>query len=256
MSDLILDRISFWYRDSEPPVVYECNFRVPDRQFAAIVGESGGGKSTILRLACGLIQHQMNGLADRPGRMEGRVRFGDSEIREPRPEFAYVPQDFQAALIPSMTAHQNVLLAAGSDWRRREGRCARLLEATGIGDVAHLYPRQLSGGQRQRVAICRALLTEPKMLFMDEPFANLDPTLKPEMSSLLKSLRDDEQLRSLLLVTHDIENAADLADLVIGVRRGRFIPSASRSRSPNPALPEYMTWNRPDKEEIVEWIGN
>jgi len=118
-----------------------------------------------------------------------------------------------------------------------------LIRETGIVDAALLNIRQLSGGQQQRVAICRALVTKPRLLFMDEPFANLDPTLKPTMDELLFRLRRRYNL-SVLMVTHDIEGAVRIADEVVGVK-----PGYSR--------PFYMSWRRGVKhEEVGAWMAS
>src|SRR5262249_31537595 len=103
-----------------------------------------------------------------------------------------------------------------------------LMSTSGIAEAAHMNILRLSGGQQQRVAICRALIKKPKILFMDEPFANLDPTLKPGIGELLRKLRQEYNL-SLMIVTHDIEGALTLADRILGIK-SRY------------STPEYRQW--------------
>lgn len=241
--------LSFWYNMSEPPIVYKCDFDIRDGEFMAIVGESGGGKTTLLRLVCGLLQLQQVEHPESGIEIEGKINFNGMEIQEPCHEFGYVPQNFQLGLIPAFSARSNILLsvrAEGITTKQRE-HADELLACSGISDVAHLNVRLLSGGQQQRVAICRTLITNPKVLFMDEPFANLDSVSKLEMSNLLKNLRERYNL-SLLLVTHDIEAALWLANKVLGVKR-RY------------GIPEYKSFYANGKnkieqrKEIEDWIG-
>lgn len=216
----------------------------------AIVGESGGGKSTLLRLSNGLLQQRSNALTNKC-RLEGSVSFREQILAAPHEEFGYVPQNFAAGLYPAGTAKENVLMAVSEDGiSPAEMRLTdKLLDVSGLSDVAHLNVRRLSGGQQQRVAICRALVKQPAVLFMDEPFANLDSTLRPEMAGLLKSLRDTENL-AVLCVTHDIEGAISLSDIVVGVKSSYGCPA-------------YETWNvhragpPPSlRAEIEKWIDH
>jgi ABC-type nitrate/sulfonate/bicarbonate transport system ATPase subunit len=225
MNLLDVNHLSFWYSISEPPVIYDCSFSLQPGEFLAIVGRSGCGKSTLLRLCCGLVQAELAQTPEGKDRLKGEVIFNDSKdnkqyrLEKPHPDFAYVAQNFQVGLLPSLTARKNVELAVkegGVD--KDETALARaLLEEFEIADSASVKVPRLSGGQQQRVAICRALVKKPKLLFMDEPFANLDPTLTPTITDLLLRCRKHEGF-SLLLVTHDISNALDLADRVLAIR--------------------------------------
>ncbi|HEV7238601.1 MAG TPA: ATP-binding cassette domain-containing protein [Thermoanaerobaculia bacterium] len=242
---LRLEHASFWYDVSQPPVVFDCNMSVDASQFVAIVGQSGSGKSTLLRLSCGLLQSDLRAYPNDAARFGGKVRFDGQEVDGPTSRLGYVPQSFQAGMMPSRTARDNILLAVKEDGiSELERRTAEeLIRQTGIADAARLNIRQLSGGQQQRVAICRALITRPKLLFMDEPFANLDPTLKPGMNHLLQSLRAEYGL-AVLMVTHDVYGAASLADVIIGVKPGYGRPS-------------YSTWLRGSgPADIEDWMAS
>ncbi len=248
MSLLEVRELCFWYRISEPPIVYDCSFALQPNEFLAVVGQSGCGKSTLLRLCCGLIQAE---LAENPqvGHvLEGEVAVDGKTVARPLPEFAYVAQNFQVGLLPSLTAEQNVLLAVEEEGISPEEsrRAGELLEGFKIADKAKFNVRLLSGGEQQRVAICRALVKQPKLLFMDEPFANLDPTLKPDIAQLLSGLRRMQaQSLALLLVTHDISHALALADRLVALRTGY-------------GKPEHMTFEKGSVtvEDIVSWIGH
>jgi len=244
------ESLSFWYNISEPPIVYECSLALEEEQFLAIVGESGCGKTTLLRLLCGLTQAR---LKNYPGifQLEGEVRFQDELVKGPDPRFGYVPQSFTTGLLPSRTALSNILVAVWEDGISLEERTEadRLMETTGITDVADLNIRKLSGGQQQRVAICRSLITHPSIIFMDEPFANLDPTLKPEMSQILNTLRSERQL-ALVIVTHDIEGAIGLADRILCLKPTFGTPLLRE-------WPVNETSHMPTlRQEIEAWMAN
>lgn len=246
MGELLrLENASFWYDVSQPPVVFDCNMRVAEAQFVAIVGQSGSGKSTLLRLSCGLLQSDLRAYPNDAARFAGRVCFDGRDVDGPTSRLGYVPQSFQTGMMPSKTARDNILLAVKEDGISDVERqtAEELIRQTGITDAARLNIRQLSGGQQQRVAICRALVTRPKLLFMDEPFANLDPTLKPGMNHLLQDLRAEYGL-AVLMVTHDVYGASSLADVIVGVKPGYGRPS-------------YSLWRRgTSPSEIEGWMAS
>lgn len=180
-------------------------------ELVTIVGPSGCGKSTLLRLIAGLI------LAD-----SGEITF---------PDWATVPQRamvFQdAALFPWMSVIDNVafgLETGGVALAERHQRAGILLQRMGLAGFAAHYPRELSGGMRQRAAIARALLTEPDILLLDEPFRALDAQTRLVMQADLLQLWTDRP-QTVLFVTHDIEEAILLGDrvLVMSERPGRIL---------------------------------
>lgn len=243
---LTVSHLSFWYSNSEPATVFECTFSVAPRNFVAIVGESGSGKTTLLRLACGILQAEIEETPERRYRIEGTVAFGSDVLKKPHHTFSYVPQNFEAGLLESLTGRDNILLSIRGQHILAENlqEADKLLGTAGIYDKAHRRVWQMSGGEKQRVAICRALLPQPQMLFMDEPFANLDSTLKPTLSDFLMKLRHECSLSSLLMVTHDIEHVIGLTDMIVGIRSTY-------------ALPQYVSWNKKpfDRREIETYIG-
>lgn len=199
------------------------DLRVDSGESVAVVGPSGSGKTTLLGLMAGL---------DRPTR--GEVRLGDTPLsaltEDARAEFravhvGFVFQTFH--LLASLTALENVevpLELAPRSKRRPVGevrrRAAGLLEQVGLGDRLHHYPAELSGGEQQRVAIARAFVTEPRILFADEPTGNLDRETGARIVDLLRGL-NDVRGTTMVLVTHD-EGIAGVADRVLRLADGEL----------------------------------
>ena len=172
--------------------------------FVSVLGPSGCGKSTLLRLAAGL---------DAPS--EGEMRRGGEPLDGPSRRVGIVFQEH--VLLPWLSVMDNVLLPAevhGIPRAEARARAARLLALTGLSAFADARPQALSGGMKQRAAFCRALLPDPEMLLLDEPFGALDALTREELSLELSRLWG-ELGRSALLITHDIEEAILLGDRVI-----------------------------------------
>jgi NitT/TauT family transport system ATP-binding protein len=191
----------------------DITLRVEPGEFVAIVGASGCGKSTLLRLVAGLVPVSL-----------GRVEVGGSLVAEPRADTAMV---FQApTLLPWADVLRNVtfpLRLMGKATRNTEDEARVLLAKAGLSGFETKLPRELSGGMQQRVAICRALLQQPQVLLMDEPFGALDALTREEMS--LELLRIwAETGAAVLFVTHSISEAVLLADrvVVMSPRPGRI----------------------------------
>ncbi|MGH7299743.1 MAG: ABC transporter ATP-binding protein [Candidatus Rokuibacteriota bacterium] len=176
-------------------------------ELAAIVGPSGCGKSTLLRIIAGL----------RPA-SRGRVEVDGREVLRPIPSVGMV---FQApVLLKWRTIESNVLLPAelsGLDPRAYRSRAGELLRLVGLGEFARRLPRELSGGMQQRASLCRALLLDPPLLLMDEPFGALDAMTRDEMN--LELLRvwgeGSRERKTIVFVTHSIPEAVFLADRVV-----------------------------------------
>jgi NitT/TauT family transport system ATP-binding protein len=179
----------------EVEVLKDLQLEVRHGEFVALVGPSGCGKTTLLNLASGWLQPQ-RGRVERPARM--RMVFQ------------------QDGLFPWRTVGENVRLGLRhvADDAERGRRAATLLALVGLSSFEEHYPHQLSGGMRQRVELVRALAGDTDLLLMDEPFSSLDYLTRLRMrAELARLLRD--QPRTVLLVTHDIEEAAQLADRVL-----------------------------------------
>ena len=192
----------------------EVSLAIERNEFVSIVGPSGCGKSTLLRLIAGLI-----------GASSGRVAIDGVAVDGPRRDIGVV---FQApTLLPWANVLENVLfplkilhrLAPESPDKARD-----LLRLVGLSDFERKMPSELSGGMQQRASICRALITDPDILLMDEPFGALDALTREEMS--LELLRIwQEQPKTIFFVTHSVPEAVLLADrvCVMTARPGRII---------------------------------
>lgn len=189
----------------------------------ALLGRSGSGKTTLLRTVNRMIE---------PTSGEVRVQGASVLSTDPIPlrrRIGYVIQE--TGLFPHCTVERNaamVLEIAGTPAADRQRRSHELLQAVGL-DPAHFaqrLPHQLSGGQRQRVGLARALAAEPSVLLMDEPFGALDPLTRAEMQDMLRGLlrkQAAERRMTVLLVTHDLDEALYLADRIVLLESGKLI---------------------------------
>jgi len=189
------------------PVLENVSLEIPDRQFVCIAGPSGCGKSTLLRVMMGLVP-PTSGTVFNQGRPLDGVNL----------RAAMVFQSF--ALLPWLTVQANVELGlkardlSEEDARRR---AAFYLDKVGLDGYEEAYPAELSGGMKQRAGLARALAVEPDVLFMDEPFAGLDPLTSANLREEVLTLWSDQDLpvRTVVMVTHVIEEAVLMADRVV-----------------------------------------
>ena len=194
----------------------------------ALIGSSGSGKSTLLR-CCNLLEDSQKGDI----RFQGEaVRWAGSgarrhpadraQVTRIRTNLSMVFQSFN--LWSHMTVLQNVMEAPLHVLKQEralvEARARALLDKVGIADKADVYPAQMSGGQQQRAAIARALCMEPQALLFDEPTSALDPELEQEVVRVIKALATEG--RTMLIVTHDMRLAADVASHVVFLHDGRI----------------------------------
>lgn len=190
---------------------------IKEGEFVAIMGPSGSGKSTLLH-QLGLLDMPTNGEIIIDG--EDVVNLSDNERTRFRLEkLGYVFQSYN--LIPELTALENVYItpmAKGQDSEKYKKRAKEILNKVGLGDRVNHYPSELSGGQQQRVSIARALVNEPKILFADEPTANLDSDSSEETVKLFRQL-NKEIGQTIVMVTHE-ESEGKKADRIIWVKDG------------------------------------
>jgi NitT/TauT family transport system ATP-binding protein len=210
-----VDRVSKTYRTGEGAVPSLCSisFTVADGEFLVVVGPSGCGKSTLLKLLAGLLLPT-----------EGEIRVGDRKVTKPHRDVGIVFQ--QPLLLPWRRVLANVMLPIEVKGLPREEyreRGLALLRMAGLEGFETKYPWQLSGGMQQRVSICRALIHDPKMLLMDEPFGALDALTREHMNVELAHIRQSTR-KTVLMITHSIPEAVFLADrvLVMTERPGRI----------------------------------
>jgi len=193
--------------------VADVSLDIRDKEFVTLVGPSGCGKSTILMMVSGLIL---------PG--GGSIEFNGATVQAPHPDVGLVFQN--AVLMPWRTVLQNVLLPIeilGRDMAAYRQEALALLARVGLEGFECARPRELSGGMQQRAALCRALIHNPRVLLMDEPFAALDALTREELGMELLRLWGEHQ-KTVLFVTHSIPEAVLLADRVVAMtpRPGRI----------------------------------
>jgi NitT/TauT family transport system ATP-binding protein len=237
-------------------VIAPTDLAVYPGQIIAVLGPSGAGKSTLLRI--------LTGLSNASG---GEVLWHGQPVRDESPNVSIVFQSF--ALFPWLTVLENVeapLEARGMSPIERHKRALRIIDAVGLDGFETAYPKELSGGMKQRVGVARALVVEPEVLFMDEPFSALDvltaETLRGELLELW--LEHKIPTRAIFIVTHNIEEAVVLADRIIVLGRNPahihadFSVTMSHPRDHKaPQFVElvdsiYRVLTRPDdKEEVI-----
>lgn len=207
---IALNSLSKSYRKASSQqllVLNDVNFELYTGEIVALLGKSGSGKSTLLRIIAGLT---------RP--TNGNITYRGNPVTKPVPGIAMVFQSF--ALMPWLTVLENVELGLEAQGIRRIERRRRAIEAIdtiGLDGFESAYPKELSGGMRQRVGFARALVINPDVLLMDEPFSALDVLTAENLKSDLLELWQEKKTNTncILLVTHNIEEAAMLADRIL-----------------------------------------
>lgn len=207
---LVVDNIkkSFKKQGSHELLVLDhVNLEVFPNEIVALLGKSGSGKSTLLRIIAGLIKPN-----------DGQVLFSNQPIIEPVSGMTMVFQHF--ALMPWLTVLENVELgleAQGVSKAERRRRALETIDIVGLDGFESAYPKELSGGMSQRVGLARALVIDPEVLLMDEPFSALDVLTAENLRSDLIDILHSEKTRikSVIIVTHNIEEAAYLADRIL-----------------------------------------
>ena len=218
-------------------VLQKLDLEIARGEFVAIVGRSGCGKSTLLRLLAGL---------DAPS--DGRILLDNQPLRGLNPNARVMFQD--SRLLPWRRVLDNVALGLT---RQGHAKGTWALEQVGLADRSAAWITQLSGGQRQRVALARALVSQPRLLLLDEPLGALDALTRLEMQQLIQTLWQEQQFTAIL-VTHDVEEAVYLADRVILLKDGNvdLDLQISLSRPRNPGSAEFAEL----KTRILERILN
>ncbi|MCU4676063.1 ABC transporter ATP-binding protein [Catenovulum sp. 2E275] len=212
-----LDKVSHYYMTDEGKPVQalkDVSFSIKKNEFVAVVGPSGCGKSTLLKLLSGLMQPT-----------HGSVNIFGTPVTEPRDEIGIVFQ--QPTLLPWLNVSNNVLFPIkhkrGRVTQQEKEQANSLIKMVGLEDFATRMPGELSGGMQQRVGIARALLLDPDILIMDEPFSALDALTREEMGFDLLRIWN-ESPKTVLFITHSISEAVLLADkvLIMSPRPGRL----------------------------------
>jgi len=224
---LVLDRLDFTLREGE---------------IVAILGKSGSGKSTFLRILAGLIPPS-----------EGRVDYRGKEVTAPVHGLSMVFQSF--ALFPWLTVLGNVELgleAQGVTAAERRRRAVDAIDVIGLDGFENAYPKELSGGMRQRVGFARALVVNPDILLLDEPFSQLDVLTAETLRNDLLDLWNESRIstKGIVMVSHNIEEAAEMADRIL-----IFSSDPGRISAEIPvSLPQPRTTESPPFRQIVDQV--
>ena len=265
--------VSHWFGDNK--VLFDLNLKVDVGQFVALVGPSGCGKSTLLRAILGTdlpqegeiltLQNGRLANADRPGRDRGIVYQ-------------------KYSLYPFLTALDNVALGLKLDqtttmfrwfnwsgWAKKQkefrDRAAVFLDKVGLGQAMHLYPSQMSGGMQQRVAIAQALIMEPEIILLDEPFGALDEATREELQEMLLQFYEENKEAmaegkkppyTLIIVTHELNEAIRVGDRLVGLSQYWDWKADGHQRSPGATVvydkpaPVFRSDERPDYEMFAD----
>ncbi|HEM5146651.1 TPA: ABC transporter ATP-binding protein [Streptococcus suis] len=222
------------------PILKNLTFDIQEEEFFVLIGPSGSGKTTTLKLINRLIE-QTEGEVFFQGK-----RLKDFDLRELRLETGYVLQ--QIALFPNMTVAENIALIPEMKGLGKEETLTRtreLLAKVGLEPDSYLdrLPKDLSGGEKQRVSILRAIIANPKVLLMDEPFSALDPISKAQLQDLIKELHEEFKMTTVF-VTHDMDEAVKLADRICLMQDGQVVqlgsPDELRNRPANDFVKEFI----------------
>lgn len=236
MSSVVLKNLVKSY-DGKKNIIDNINLEIKDKEFIVLVGSSGCGKSTILRLISGLEEVT-----------SGEILIDDKVVNNTHPkdrDIAFVFQSY--ALYPHMSVYENI--AFGLKMRKYpkneiDVKVREVAKALNLEDLLERKPRQLSGGQRQRVALGRAIVRNPKVFLMDEPLSNLDANLRVQMRSEIKRLH--QKLKTTFIyVTHDQTEALTMGDRIVVLDKGKIQQADT---------PEEI-YNNPKNKFVAGFIG-
>lgn len=212
-------------KEKEIPVLNDIDFTVKKGEVVSIVGKSGSGKSTFLHILAGFLVPQ-----------NGRILIDETETSTfkevesaafRRKHFGFIFQNFQ--LMPGLNAFENIelpLKLKGMDRVERRKKVTALMQEIGLDHVADHYPNELSGGQQQRVSIARALITDPPIIFADEPTGSLDSETEQDVLLLIQSLNKSRGI-TFVMITHD-EEVAQIADRIYTMHDGRLMEGGAQ----------------------------
>ena len=235
---LEIENLSMCYRGESKPCVHGFDLSVNRGEICVLLGASGCGKSTVLKIVAGLEESQA-----------GTVTIDGERMNGIAPEKRPVAMVFQKALLfRNMTVEQNVNFAPRVNHTMKkaelERKTSEMLELVGLTGMGKKKATALSGGQEQRVSLARALMVEPKLLLLDEPFSALDASLRENMQDFIRTL-NRETNTTMVLVTHDQQEAIALADRIAVMHGGKVVQVAS---------PREF-YERPNTEYVASFFG-
>lgn len=219
------------------PILRDLTFTIQEGEFFVLIGPSGCGKTTTLKLINRLLEQTDGDIF-----FQGK-RLKDYNLRELRLETGYVLQ--QIALFPNMTVAENIALIPemkGMDKAAILEKTRELLTKVGLEPDQYLnrLPKDLSGGERQRIGILRAIIANPKVLLMDEPFSALDPISRSQLQDLIKDLHREFGMTTVF-VTHDMDEAVKLADRICLMRAGEVVQLGTPDELRNQPADDFVT---------------
>ncbi len=185
-------------------VIDRLNFEVANNEFVSIIGPSGCGKTTLMHCLAGFIEKKF-----------GIIKLDNELVEGVSTKFGLVFQNHN--ILPWMNVAENIgfgLKIDGVEQKKIKQKVRRYTKLMGLTNFSHYYPHQLSGGMKQRVGIARALITDPKIILMDEPFGSLDRETRNQMQKMLLSILNNKK-RTILFITHDIDEAIYMSDRII-----------------------------------------
>ena len=199
--------------DGHLQALQDCTLSLTQGNICAVIGPSGSGKSTFLRLLAGLERPETGSIV-----LHGKTVTDDACCLSPGQRgVGMVFQDY--ALFPHLTVAANVAYGLK---KKNDPKVQEMLTLVGLSDHTHKYPHELSGGQQQRVALARTLAPEPQLLLLDEPFSNLDASLKDTLRQELHRIVKQLGL-SAIFITHDIYDALEIADELVFLDQGKVV---------------------------------
>lgn len=213
-------------------ILDDLSFEIQEGEFFVLVGPSGSGKTTTLKLINRLIEQTDGDIYFEDKRLK------DYDLRELRLKTGYVLQ--QIALFPNLTVSENIALIPemkNFDKKEIKEKTEDLLKKVGLDPKHYMnrLPKELSGGEKQRVGILRAIIANPKILLMDEPFSALDPISKVQLQDLIRTLHNEYKMTTVF-VTHDMDEALKLADRICILQDGKVVQIATpKEMQDNPA---------------------
>jgi osmoprotectant transport system ATP-binding protein len=215
-AEIVFDHVTKRYPGQDRPAVDDLSLTIPAGEICVLIGPSGGGKTTAMKLVNRLIP-----LTEGDITIDGTSVLAMDPV-ELRRGIGYVIQ--QIGLFPHMTIEANVATVprlVGWDRQRTRGRARELLELVGLDpdEYARRYPAQLSGGQRQRVGLARAMAADPPLMLMDEPFGAIDPITRERLQNDFLRLHSEVR-KTVIFVTHDIDEAIRMGDRIAILRQG------------------------------------
>jgi len=210
-ANISIDYISHTFKGQQSPTLKDIELQIAQGEQVALIGRSGCGKSTLLHMLAGLLMPS-----------DGCVRIRGKQVTRPSAKWNMMFQ--RPSLYPWMTVRENAALGLDFAGVKDDARIAELLDMVGLADKAGTNVQSLSGGQQQRVALARSLATSPELLLLDEPFSALDAFTRASLQDEVSAIARQQGL-TLVMVTHDIDEAVAMADrvLIMAANPGRIV---------------------------------